>query len=100
MLEIILLITFTRRIAAIAAQKGLKEGRWKLYVVLAWFGGEILGAFVGVMLLGNANYVYLLPAYALAIGSYFLIRYKLMQLPDKDDWISQIGQPEQTDLPA
>ena len=100
MLEIILLVTFTRRIAVIAAQKGQKEGRWKLYVVLAWFGGEILGAFIGVALMGAVNYVYLIPAYGLAIGSYYLLRYKLMQMPDKDDWISQIGQPEQTDLPS
>ena len=100
MLEILLLISFTRKIATLATQKGQKPGTWKLYVVLAWFGTELTGGVIGYMIFGGGNYMYMLPAYAFAIGSYFLLRYKLRQMPDTpDDWISQIGE-DVTELPA
>ena len=48
MLEIIALVFLTRHIGTLAYQKGLKPGRWKLYLVLAWFVTEIIGFFTGV----------------------------------------------------
>ena len=44
MIEILLLISLCRKIGIRAREKGLPEGRYKFFVVVAWFGGEIIGA--------------------------------------------------------
>ena len=95
MLEIILLISLTKKIGFLAAAKGLKPGTWKLYTVLAWFGSEIAGGVIGAILFEETIIFYLL-AIACAVGSYFLIKAHLNKLPDQtDNWIDQIGKPEE-----
>lgn len=93
MLEIIALILLTRKIGEIAIQKGLKPGTWKLYTVLGWFGGEILGIVIGLVAFGQQNIVgAVLLGLACAVGSFFLIRANLSKRPDiMDDDIDQIG---------
>jgi hypothetical protein len=48
MLEIILLVFWTKKIGAMCLQKGRKAGGYKALAVLLWFGGEIMGAIIGV----------------------------------------------------
>ncbi len=98
MLEILLLVSLTRKIAAIAERKGVKPGTWKLYVILAWFGGEFAGGFAGALLSLDRILIYLL-AICCAVASYFLLRYKLNSMPDviADDWINHIGEKEDRD---
>lgn len=93
MLEILALIFLTRSIGEKAKRKGLPAGRWKLYLVLAWFGAEVLGFILGAMLFGNQNLVGLmLFAMACAFGGYLLIRYNLDKYPDDlDSDIDRIG---------
>lgn len=95
MLEIILLINLTKKIGLLADAKGLKAGTWKLYTVLAWFAGEVIGAVIGGMLTDEPIVYYLL-AIACAVASYFLLKAHLNKLPDQtDNWIDQIGKPEE-----
>jgi hypothetical protein len=49
MLEILLLITLTRRIGRILEQKGRKTGWYKFLTVVLWFGGEIIGGVIGAI---------------------------------------------------
>jgi len=93
MLEIIALIFLTRNIGTIAIRKGLKPGTWKLYAVLSWFAGEIIGAVIGYMLFGADNLISVfLVAVGGAIGGYFIIKSVLDKKPDAlDDEISRIG---------
>ena len=50
MLEIILLVSLCRKIGNRSREKGLPAGKYKFFVVVAWFGGEIAGAvFAAVM---------------------------------------------------
>ena len=49
MLEILLLITFCKRIGRIVAAKGRAKIGYQLMVVLFWFGGEFFGAVLGVI---------------------------------------------------
>lgn len=86
MIEILVLIFLTRKIGNIAVRKGLPPGRWKLYTVLAWFGAEILGMFLGYALFGPQNIVALL-LFALfcAGGGYLLIQAMLQKIPDQAD---------------
>jgi uncharacterized membrane protein YfcA len=93
MLEIIALIFLTKNIGELAQRKGLKPGTWKLYTVLCWFGAEILGALIGIALLGSEN---MIPAVfiglACAVGSYFVLKANLSKRPDAmDDEIERIG---------
>lgn len=93
MLEIIALIFLTKNMGALAIQKGEKPGSWKLYTVLSWFGGEILGVVIGLLLFGEDE---ILPAILLglccAVASYFILRSNLSKKPDADDDINYIGQ--------
>lgn len=84
MLEIIALIWLTGIIGKLAERKGKKSGIWKLYTVLAWIGGEILGAVLAVLIMNSDDYLSLLPLAIMgAIGGYLIIRAILSNMPDK-----------------
>ena len=93
MLDIIILIFLTRSIGELAERKGLKPGQWKVYLVMAWLGGELLGIFIGLMLFGlDKPLMILLVALPCAIAGYHIIRNTLDRKPDVlNDEINQIG---------
>lgn len=95
MLEIITLIFLSRKTGEIAKRKGENPGNWKLYTILAWIGGEILGV-VLAMLAGGGNFgITVLLAYGMAAGAYFFVRSMLTRKPDvQDDWLDTIGNAE------
>ena len=93
MLEIIALIFLTKNMGALAIQKGLKPGTWKLYTVLCWFGAEIVGIVIGIAAMGTES---ILPAVFIglccAVASYFILKASLNKRPDAiDDDINRIG---------
>lgn len=94
MLEIIALIFLTKEIGKIAITKGLKPGKWKLYLVLAWFFSEIIGFSIGIVIFGINNMVSAaLVGIAFAVTGYFIIKSSLVKRPDAlEDDINQIGQ--------
>lgn len=69
-----------------AEQKGLKPSRWKLYTVLAWFAGEIVGIMMGFSIFGTNN-LFGVIAIGLfgAFGGYLSVRYNLEQKQDTFD---------------
>lgn len=93
MLDIIILIFLARSIGALAEQKGLKPGPWKVYLVLAWLGGEVAGIFLGLLLFGiEKPLMIILVALPCAIAGYHIIRNTLDRKPDVlNDEINQIG---------
>jgi hypothetical protein len=94
MIELFALIFLTRKIGDLAGQKGQRPGRWKLYMVLCWFGFEFAGAVVGMIISQNIFLAFLL-GLACAAGGYLLMKYKLDQMPDiQPDWLDQIGKPD------
>lgn len=71
MLEILTLVYLGKSIKRMTTEKGLKSWKYILLMVLLWFGMEILGGIVGVMVLGMENMGYLLFAYGFAaLGGY------------------------------
>lgn len=96
MIEIIALIILTGQIGKLAAQKGLKPGKWKLYTVLAWIAGEFLGAIIGVLIFGTDNiFSVIMVALAGAITGFILVKQNLTNRPNiLDDDINQIGTPQ------
>ena len=83
MLEIIALVFLTRKIGDLAERKGLKKGWWKFYTVICWFGGEIIGIVLSILILKTDDTFALLPlGYAFAIGSYFILKAVLSKKPD------------------
>jgi len=93
MLEIIALIFLTKEIGKIAAEKGLKPVTWKIYTVLAWVLGEIIGGIIGLYMFGINN---LISAALVGIGGgitgYLILKSNLSKRPDvMDDDINQIG---------
>ncbi|MDB5198326.1 MAG: hypothetical protein JWO92_289 [Chitinophagaceae bacterium] len=95
MIEIIALILLAKEIGKIAADKGLKPGTWKLYMILAWIAGEFVGAVIGILIFGTNNIISIeLVAIAGAITGYLIIKRSLSKKPDLlDDDINQIGTP-------
>ena len=93
MLEIIALIFLTKKIGVLAEQKGLKPGTWKLYAVLSWIAGEIIGIVIGFALFGQSNLVpAVLLGLACAVSSFFILRANLNKRPDSfNDDIDKIG---------
>jgi len=83
MLEIIALIYLSRKMGELAERKGQKKGLWKLYTVLAWFGAEILGIVLSIILFKTDEMLALLPlGYGFAVGSFFLLKSVLVKKPD------------------
>ena len=95
MLELFFLVYLTRKIAPLAVKKGCPIGRWKLFVILAWFGSELVAGVIAFTLFPGEPLVYLGCAYGSAVGSYFLVREVLNRKPDQDDgWLARIGEEE------
>jgi len=73
MLEILLLAALTKQIGKIVEQKGYKSGSYKALTVILWFGGEILGAIVGVFMAGGDEstqcLIYLVALAGAAVGA-------------------------------
>jgi hypothetical protein len=83
MIEIFALIYFSRKMGELALQKGLKKGLWQFFTVLTWFGAEVFGAVLSVLIFKTDELLSMLPlAYVCAIGSYFLLRSILSKKPD------------------
>ncbi len=92
MLDLILLFFLTREIGKLALRKGLKASTWKIYNVVGWLAGELLGVVIGVLIFGVDNLISVqLVAFAFAITSYFIIKAQLNKLPDIEDDIDRIG---------
>lgn len=95
MLEIFVLLALLKPIEALAKRKGLKPFKWRLTTVGAWFGSEfVIGLFT--YLITNNVLISYGAAIAGAIGSYFYVKNKLNQMPDKeDDLLTTLGQEVQ-----
>ena len=95
MLEIILLFFLTKKIGILAEAKGLSAKRWKLYLILAWIGAELIGAFIAVLIFGPDD---LFSCFLVAIGcagtSYMAIKNYLSKLPDviNEDDVNNLGR--------
>lgn len=74
MLEIIALIFLGGQMGKMAIRKGQKPGMWKLYTVLAWIGGEVIGILISIMAFNKEDYMGMLPlALAGALGGYLIV---------------------------
>lgn len=74
MLELLFLVWFGKRLAAMASDKG-RSGWWAALGVAFWVGGEIMGFVVGALLgLDMASYaVALMFAMVGAVVAYFVV---------------------------
>ena len=71
MLEILALISLTSKIGAIVEQKGYRSSGYKWSVVAWWFGGEIVGVILGLLITGGEQGlpVYIIALIGAAIGA-------------------------------
>ena len=84
MLEIVAIILLAGQIGRMAIRKGQKPGVWKLYMVLAWIGGEVIGVFIAVAAFNKNDYIGVLPMGIMgAVGGYLIVRAVLSNMPDK-----------------
>ncbi|HRD57292.1 MAG TPA: hypothetical protein PK504_04550 [Ferruginibacter sp.] len=93
MLEILILVFLVINVGNKARRKGLNVLRWRVLTVLAWIVAEMLGLFIGIMLVGKDDLVKLMMiGIVSAFGGYLLIKYNLDKHPDIDDDINNIGR--------
>lgn len=95
MLEIIVLIFLTKDIGKLASHKGLKPMTWKIYTVLGWIFGEILGFVVALMFFDQSNlFSIIIVGLTFAITSFYMIKQKLNSYPDSgmEDDINNLGR--------
>lgn len=83
MLEILALLALTKRIGNIVEQKGHKSRWYKVLTVVLWFGGEIIGAILGVILTAASEsaqcliYLFALGGAVAGAGAAYLIAISL-----------------------
>ena len=82
MLEIIAIVYFSRQIGDLAVRKGLKRGWWRFYTVIAWFGAEVIGIILSVLIFRTEETLALLPLGYACIASYFILKASLSKRPD------------------
>ena len=95
MVDIILLIFLTREIGKIAAAKGLKPTKWKLYTILAWFVFEIWGIMFALLFFEKENlFSIFMVGLMFAVTGYFWIKARLNKIPDNrfEDDINNLGR--------
>ncbi len=86
MLEIIALVLLCGQMGKMAIRKGQKPGAWKLYTVLAWIGGEVIGIIIAVTAFNSEDYLSMLPMALMgAVGGYLIVRAILSKMPDKPE---------------
>jgi hypothetical protein len=86
MLEIIAIILLAGQIGRMAIRKGQRPGVWKLYMVLAWIGGEVIGVFIAIAAFNKNDYIGVLPLGIMgAVGGYLIVRAILSNMPDKPE---------------
>jgi MFS family permease len=70
MLEIILIISLSKKIGTIAENKGHKKGGYIALFVILWILGEIIGAIAGVAITGDDGFgFYIFAIIGAAIGA-------------------------------
>jgi hypothetical protein len=67
MIEILILINLSKKIAAKARDKGYSGGGFVVLLLALWFGGEITGMFGAILLLGDGDENFF-AAYLAALG--------------------------------
>jgi uncharacterized Tic20 family protein len=67
MLEILALWWLTKRIGAIVRQKGRESLAYQIIAVVLWFGGEIGGALLGLLLSAFMDETYICLLYLFAL---------------------------------
>ena len=89
MLEIIALMALTKRIGSIVEQKGHKSRWYKVLTVVLWFGGELTGGILGLIVAGADEsaqcLIYLFALLGAAVGA--VIAYSIANS------LSPIGPP-------
>ncbi len=95
-MDIIILIFVSRRIWALAIQKGERPNRWVLYNIFAWVLTEVIGCVLAMMLFGSTNMVAVKSIGLFsAFGGYLFVRSILEKKPDSvDDDINKIGSDD------
>lgn len=108
MIELLLIIWFARNNSKRAKLKGLKPGRWAFLTVIAYIVGELIGAFIVILIirkgvpytmndLMNQNSGILLNevfGIFCGVGGYLFVRHQLQKQPDQsktNDWMNNIG---------
>jgi hypothetical protein len=98
MLDIIVLIFLAPYIGKLAIRKGERSMQWKIRLIAAWIGAELLGVIFGIMLFGfNKDDLtpLMLLGFISAIGGFLFVRAKLLRMPDAmDDDINRIGSDD------
>jgi len=103
MLEILALWALTRQIGKLVEQKGHKSGWYKVLTVVLWFGGEIVGAILGVIVTGASEssqcliYLFALVGAAAGAGVAYLIAISLS--PTNSASLSVLPDTDSTPVP-
>ena len=85
MIELILLFFLSKKIGALARQKGLNSTRWIIFTILSWIVAELFGIMIGILFFSKENVVSLvLVGLLFGVASYHGIRTLLQRLPDAD----------------
>lgn len=71
MLEILAIIYLGKNISRIAKEKGLKPGGYVALMVVLWFGLEVVGAFMGILVFGEGLAAYPLALVGAGLGALF-----------------------------
>jgi hypothetical protein len=97
MLEILLLIYLCRRAKNILINKGQKVGLWQLWIVLLWFGLEVGGMLI-FLVLGSDLMISMLSGVLCAIGGSIALQRYIQSLPDinsTDQWLENLGKEDE-----
>jgi len=82
MIEIILLVFLSKKIANMASEKGYSGGLYRFLTFLIWFVFEIIGGVIGILVFGEGLPVYVVAIIGAILG-YALIYYIADNLESK-----------------
>ena len=86
MIEIVCVWFLMKKIAGIVEAKGHKSGIYMFLTAVFWFGGELIGLFVGALITRENNwilYLFALAGAAIGAGSSFWLAKSLVNLSEK-----------------
>jgi hypothetical protein len=88
MLEIILIVVLSKKIASMASDKGRTAAGYVVLFIVGWLGGEFIGAVIGVILnrgqVSGLAYLFALLGAAVGAGCVFTLVSLLPPVEDED----------------
>ena len=80
----------SKTVGELASSKGYSSGLYRFLTFLFWFVFEVIGAVIGILLVGNTGFLFYIVALVGAVCGFLLIKSIVNRLPNKNTFEEEV----------